>query len=269
MQLKAGLPEQSRSSKDGVDNQILLRQQEDICYQYSAFEQDGNGRPSKIQMTPGNKRLSNHQELALCQYLERLDNIGLHARRFMITDCANAILRRSHLADSVNPPPQVGGHWARRILERHPEYLVHKQRVQEIDRKNAQDPDTIRERLQKFETICDESEIPPQDIYNFDESGFRIGVGRNQWIITRIFDRTLSLGSNTNRESVTVCETISGDGCVLPPVVILSGAIHQERWYTRGIDDDTLLAVSDTGYSNDMLSLEWLKHFKRFLAQRQ
>ena len=68
--------------------------------------------------------------------------------------------------------------------------------------------------------------MPPQDIYIFDESGFRVGIGRNQWIITRNYDRTLSLGSNTNRESVTICETISGDGCVLPPMAIASGAIH-------------------------------------------
>ena len=40
-------------------------------------------------------------------------------------------------------------------------------------------------------------------------------------------------------------------------MIIVPGAVHQERWFTTtDIDDDTLLAVSDTGYSNDMLSLE-------------
>ena len=87
-------------------------------------------------MISGNRKLSEHQELAICQYLDRLDKIGLPARRFMITDCANAILRRSHPADSNDPPPQVSEHWPRRFLERHPEYLVRKQMVQEIDRKN-------------------------------------------------------------------------------------------------------------------------------------
>lgn len=52
-------------------------------------------------------------------------------------------------------------------------------------------------------------------------------------------------------------------------MVIVSGAVHQEWWYTTGIDDDTLLAVSDTGYSSDVLSLEWLKHFDWFSAQQQ
>ena len=115
-----------------------------------------------------------------------------------------------------------------------------------IDGKNAQEPDIIREWLQQFKTICDEYEIPPRDIYNFDKSRFRIGVDRNQWIVTHIFDRILSLSSNANRESVTICETMSGDSCVLPPVVIVSGAVYQERWYTTSIDGDTLLAVSDT-----------------------
>ena len=53
----------------------------------------------------------------------------------------------------------------------------------------------------------------------------------------------------------------------LPSVIVTSGAILQERRYTTtGIDDDTLLAVSATGYSNDILSL---KHFERFSANRQ
>ena len=57
--------------------------------------------------------MSEYQELAICQYLDRLDNIGLPARRFMITGCANAILRRSHPADPIDPPPQVSiGHAA-------------------------------------------------------------------------------------------------------------------------------------------------------------
>ena len=38
-----------------------------------------NGRPPKTQVIPGNRKLSGHQELAVCQYLDHLDNIGLPA----------------------------------------------------------------------------------------------------------------------------------------------------------------------------------------------
>ena len=134
------------------------------------------------------------------------------------------------------------------------------------------DPDTILEWFYKYKSICDEYGILPRDRYNFDESGFRIGVGRDQWIVTRTIKRhhTLSLGSSTNRDSITVCKTISGDGYALPVMIIVPGTIHQEAWFTSTfIDDDTLLAVSETGYSNDVLSLEWLKHLDRFSAKRQ
>jgi hypothetical protein len=53
-----------------------------------------------------------------------------------------------------------------------------------------------------------------------------------------------------------VVEAICGNGYVLPPMVILfikSGGL---------INDDTLLDISGTGHSNDVLSLEWLKHFE-------
>ena len=36
-------------------------------------------------------------------------------------------------------------------------------------------------------------------------------------------------------------------------MVIASGALHQKQWSTTSIGDDTLIAVSDTGYSNDVL----------------
>ena len=32
-------------------------------------------------MIPGNRKLSGHQELAVCQYLDQLDNIGLPANK--------------------------------------------------------------------------------------------------------------------------------------------------------------------------------------------
>ena len=74
--------------------------------------------------------------------------------------------------------------------------------------------DTTLEWFYKYKSICDECGIVPRDQYNFDESGFQIGIGRNQWIVTRTIKRhhTLSLSSSTNRDSIAVCETISGDG---------------------------------------------------------
>jgi hypothetical protein len=225
-----------------------------------------NGRRSKCDVPGPNKRLSEDQELAVCLYLDRLDDIGTCARKKMVTSCANAILADAH-EDPNTEPPLVGPRWTKRFLDRHPEYFIRKQSTMDIDRKNAHDPEAFRKWFAEFKKICDQYGIQPRDIYNFDETGFRIGIGKDQWIITRDPDRQAYLGSSTNRELVTVCETISADGDALPPMIILSGILHQEKWYTK-LPDNYLVGVSETGYSNDELSMDWLKHFDRFSARR-
>jgi hypothetical protein len=43
-----------------------------------------------------------------------------------------------------------------------------------------------------------------------------------------------------------------------------------EDWVTKtGMPEDFSLAVSESGYSNDYLCLEWLKHFKHHRSKRQ
>ena len=69
-----------------------------------------------------------------------------------------------------------------------------------------------------------------------------------------------------------VCETISGDGTLvaLPPMIIVPGVIHQEAWCTTtSIPDNYLVATSETGYSNDELTIKWFAYFNRFSAERQ
>ena len=54
-------------------------------------------------------------------------------------------------------------------------------------------------------------------------------------------------------------------GTVLPPMIILLGVIHQEPWYTTtSISDDYLVSTSETGYSNDDLTMKWVAHFNKF-----
>ena len=218
------------------------------------------GRQSRQDRPGANRKLSEDQELAVYQYLDPLDSIGTSARIAMVSSCANAILGYGHTGS--DPPPRVGDHWASRFLDRHPEYHIRKQKTIDADRKNAHQPDNIRAWFEKYIAICQEYNIQPGDQYNFDETGFRIGIGRDQWIITRDPNRQSYLATSINRELITLCETISGDGAVLPPMVIVPSTIHQEAWYTTtSIPDDYLLATSEKGYSNDDLSLKWLVHF--------
>lgn len=140
----------------------------------------------------------------------------------------------------------------------------------EVDRKVAQSADSIKEWLKKFHDICLEFNIFPEDIWNGDESGFRVGMGKHQFVITLNGDKEITLGSSTCRELVTVIECISGGGKAIPPMVILPGILHMQSWYeSTDMEDEFLLATSDTGYSHDEYGLEWLKHVERFTKLHQ
>jgi hypothetical protein len=69
-----------------------------------------------------NRKLLEDQELVVCSFLDRLDEMGLPTRIPMITNCANAILQRTHqpttdIFGNTTSPPTVSEHWACRFLE--------------------------------------------------------------------------------------------------------------------------------------------------------
>ena len=82
--------------------------------------------------------------------------------------------------------------------------------------------------FKRLKRVIDDYAIQQGDTYNMDETGFRLGVGGSQWVITTGIDAVQS-GSDTNRDFCTAIETISGDGVVLPPFLVLKGSAHLEK----------------------------------------
>ncbi|KAI0996575.1 hypothetical protein K3495_g11606 [Podosphaera aphanis] len=46
-------------------------------------------------------------------------------------------------------------------------------------------------------------------------------------------------------------------------MVILSGALLLEKFFGNNLDDGVLFAMTESGYTNDMLSFEWVKQFDK------
>jgi hypothetical protein len=78
-------------------------------------------------------------------------------------------------------------------------------------------------------------DILPEDIYNFDETGFAIGLIATAKVVTRAeyYGRrsVLQLG---DREWVTAIESISASGWALPPVIIFKGKVDIESRFVVG-----------------------------------
>ena len=102
----------------------------------------------------------------------------------------------------------------------------------------------------------DEYGILHSDLYNMDETGFRIDVGRAHKVVTRHdASERLYLPDPDNRESITSVETICADGLGIPPIIIISMQTHLEGTF-QDLQEDILVGVSDSGYSNNELHLD-------------
>ena len=68
--------------------------------------------------------------------------------------------------------------------------------------------ESIEEWFKDFHSTYLEKGIQPSDCWNMDKSGFQIGIGRNQKIITKDICRQSYIGSASNRELVVAVHTV-------------------------------------------------------------
>ena len=161
-----------------------------------------HGRASKSSRLPTNRALNSEQEQAIKDYIQRLDEQDVSAKVTMIRAAANYILTKSH-SDHLTPPPQVSENWTRRFLARNPEFYKRKQKPLAVECKNAYNEDNFMEYFEKYKDIRIEKEIEDGDIWNMDETGFRVGYGRANWVITLDPNKPLLLTDSDNREYIT------------------------------------------------------------------
>lgn len=105
-------------------------------------------------------------------------------------------------------------------------------------------------------TAKQEYRVLDDNIHNIDETGFRIGVGRQYKIITRAGNNRQYLADPDNRDYIISIESISATGEVYAPLLVLKAASIQERWLVDELPDNYMLATSESGYSNNDINLE-------------
>jgi hypothetical protein len=172
-------------------------------------------------------------------------------------------------ARGQDPPPQpVGKNWVSRFIQSQPELQTKWTRKFNSQRAQCKDPAVIAAWFKLVAETRQTYGVLDQDIYNFDETGFAIGVAATSKVVTSSdrVGRAVTIQPG-NREWVTAIKCINASGWCLPPFVILSGKAHQSSWY-QGLPLNWTVAVSDNGWTTDQLGVEWAKHFNQHTAAR-
>ncbi|KFA80894.1 hypothetical protein S40288_10167 [Stachybotrys chartarum IBT 40288] len=99
-----------------------------------------------------------------------------------VRDAAVAILHERQPSSTLPEQlPDLGVQWTTRFLRRHG-YLTRPRKILDLKRKEAENTEVIIAYFSQLaETIKNEG-ILPDDTWNMDETGFRIGIGTNDVI---------------------------------------------------------------------------------------
>ncbi|KAM4060315.1 DDE superfamily endonuclease [Hirsutella rhossiliensis] len=163
-------------------------------------------------------------------------------RPYFVTDAANCILRER---SSQRDAPTVGPNWTSRFLKRHGYFKKRQKRLQ-AERQVSENLTRVNQYFQHLRQVIQDNGIPPEDIWNMDETGELI-------ILAFLRIGNPLLRSKLSRRM---------GGC--SGFLILAGQMHMASWYQiPELDPDTVIRPTPTGYSNDVISLEWLQHFDK------
>ncbi|KAL2005185.1 hypothetical protein VTN00DRAFT_3035 [Thermoascus crustaceus] len=74
------------------------------------------------------------------------------------------------------PPPTVGVNWPSTFINRRDELCTHYLKHYNYQRTLNEDLKSLQEWFATVQRVIDENSIQPEDIYNFDETGFAMGL---------------------------------------------------------------------------------------------
>jgi hypothetical protein len=215
------------------------------------------GHLSQPELRNQNHRLSLLQEEALIAWIVSLDIRGAPPRPFQVRDMAQIILD----AGTSTPSQHIGKNWVTEFTKRRPE--VKSRFARKINRQRAlcEDPRIISQWFDKLQKTKDQWGIQDEDIYNFDETGFAMGLIATTKVVSRAeMPGKPWLIQPGNREWVTTIECVNTRGWSVPSTIIFKGKVHIEGWFEEGaIPGNWRIEMSTNGWTTDAIGLRWLK----------
>jgi hypothetical protein len=145
---------------------------------YATLSDRMAGRTYRPETKPNCYKLNDLEEETLVRYILDLDTRGFAPRLASVEDIANYILES-------RGGKRVGKLWAHRFVQRRPELKTRFNRVYDFQRALCEDPELISAWFRLVENMRAKYGIVDSDFYNFDETGFMMGIISPAMVVTR------------------------------------------------------------------------------------
>jgi hypothetical protein len=178
---------------------------------------------------PRSRKLTTTEESTLIEKILSMDQHGLAPTYDTVRQMANLLLQKRSSQNQENQAtlPTIGQHWAYNFVQRYKALKSKYNYKYNYQRAKCKNPTLIRSWFQLVHNTIKKYSILDTDIYNFNETGFQMGVISTAKVITRAerSNRPVTVQPG-NREWVTAIDCIYADGQSLLPVIIFEGKMH-------------------------------------------
>jgi hypothetical protein len=211
------------------------------------------GRTSQRNTHHGRSKLQKLEEEAIIQRIRKLDERGFSPSLAYVRSMANQLL-------AARRGGEVGEKWARNLVRRKPKIKSRVTRQRDHQRVLCSDPAIISPWFDLVRNVKAKYGILDEDTYNFDETGFQMGIGGSIKVVTASERRLKPIGVQPgDREWATLIAGINAMGWIIPPFFIFKAKNHDRSWYHN--PKDWRIGVSENGWTTNELGLKWLSHF--------
>jgi hypothetical protein len=172
----------------------------------STAQQRVKGIKPKRNFIAPNRRLTPAREESLKQWILSMDQRGMPPRVAIVRQMAGILATLRAGSTAIQP---IGDKWVYNFIRRHDDLQSKFNRKYDYQRAKCEDLMLIRGWFKRFQDIKIQYGILDEDTWNFDETGFQMGVIITAKVITGTDragrPRTIQPG---NREWVTIIECI-------------------------------------------------------------
>jgi hypothetical protein len=132
-----------------------------------------NGRKSRAEINAKKRKLRPHEHEALVAWCLDMDKRGFPTQLIQVREMADALLAARKPG---KPFENVGKCWATRFIRDEPRLAMKWNRKFPSQRARCEDPARYREWFDRVAAVRFQYGIQDEDTYNFDETGFMMGI---------------------------------------------------------------------------------------------
>jgi hypothetical protein len=166
-----------------------------------------NKHPVRCDLRPANCKLTETEESTLVQWILSIDERGLLPRSDTVQQIANLLLQKR--SRNQGDPLTVSKLWVYNLVQQYSVLKSRYNRKYDYQQAKYKDLTIIRDWFRLVQNTIEKYRILEDDIYNFNETGFQIGVILIAKVITRAERARPVLIQPGNQEWVTVIDCIS------------------------------------------------------------